>query len=68
MTDAAPEVFNQQFIDRVDLRIEYRVQTDRIYPIFTLDGADVTITADNGITSTASVRGAAPATSPARRG
>ena len=63
-----PEQINQQYIDRVDLRIEFRLQQNRIYPIFDLAGADVTITADSGIAREVEVR---PVGSPApaiRRG
>jgi hypothetical protein len=59
-----PELLNNQYIDRVDLRLELRMQQQRNYPIFDLDGADVSIT-DGRLNASASVRGAAPA--PARR-
>lgn len=61
-----PELVNQQYINRVDLSLEFRMQLDRVYPIFDLDGADVTIT-DGRLTAKASVRGAAPIP-PATRG
>ena len=64
----APEVMNQQYVDRIDLRIEFRMLEERVYPIFNLDGADVNIT-DGRITAQASVRGASPASAtPAGRG
>jgi len=39
-----PELINQQYLNRVDLRIEYRVMIERVLPIFDLSGADVHIT------------------------
>jgi hypothetical protein len=38
-----PEIMNQQYIDRADLRMEFRAATYRTYPIRDLAGADVTI-------------------------
>lgn len=37
----APEIMNQQFVDRVDLRIDMRRQINRVYPIFDLNAARV---------------------------
>ena len=37
------EVMNQQFIDRVDIRVLLRQQLDRVFPILNLNGAQVTI-------------------------
>ena len=39
----APELVNQQWIDRVDIRLEMRGQLTRVYPVLNLDGADVVI-------------------------
>jgi hypothetical protein len=41
-----PELINQQYVDRADLRMEFRVQSDRVYPIRDLAGADVTLNTD----------------------
>lgn len=43
-----PELINQQWINRVDMRAEFRVQMDRLYPILNLDGAQVNIRHDDG--------------------
>jgi hypothetical protein len=48
----APELINQQWIDRFDIRMELRHQIDRIYPVLNLDGADVNIRQDNGAPDT----------------
>jgi hypothetical protein len=37
----APEFVAQQWIDRFDVQVMLRQQTDRVYPIYNLDGADV---------------------------
>ena len=44
----APEIINQQWIDRVDLQIEFRVQIDRYYAILNIDGAQVNLRHDDG--------------------
>ena len=44
----APELVNQQWIDRMDVSIRLRRQVDRVYPILNLDGADVNIRRDTG--------------------
>jgi hypothetical protein len=41
-----PEIMNQQYIDRADLRMEFRAMSLRTYPIRDLAGADVTIDTD----------------------
>lgn len=41
-----PEMINQQYVDRADLRMEFRALIERTYPIRDLDGADVTINTD----------------------
>jgi hypothetical protein len=41
-----PEIMNQQYIDRTDLKMEFRAMSSRIYPIRDLAGADVTIDTD----------------------
>jgi hypothetical protein len=47
-----PELVNQQWIDRLDVQIDFRHQIDRVYPILNLDGADVVIRQDNGAADT----------------
>lgn len=42
----APEMINQQWIDRVDLEIDLRMQINRVYPIYDLAGADLNIRTD----------------------
>jgi hypothetical protein len=54
-----PELVNQQWINRIDLRIEYRQQIERRYAVFDLTGADVTLT-DGHLTDTVSVRPPSP--------
>jgi hypothetical protein len=44
----APELMNQQYVDRADLRMEFRAMIERVYPIRDLDGADFTINTDQG--------------------
>jgi hypothetical protein len=39
----APELINNQYINRIDMQIVLRRQLDRVYPILNLDGADVTL-------------------------
>jgi len=39
----APELVNQQWIDRIDIRLEMRGQLNRVYPVLNIDGADVVI-------------------------
>jgi hypothetical protein len=49
----APEIINQQWIDRFDLQIMVRQQIDRVYPIYNLNGADIVLhseTADSAVT------------------
>lgn len=41
-----PELINQQYVDRADLRMEFRAMSSRTYPIRDLAGADVTINTD----------------------
>jgi hypothetical protein len=43
-----PELMNQQYIDRADLRMEFRALSLRTYPIRDLDGADFTINTEQG--------------------
>jgi hypothetical protein len=43
-----PEIINQQFVNRVDSKLIFRIQIDRFYPIFDLAGAEVQLTADHG--------------------
>jgi hypothetical protein len=50
-----PEIMNQQYIDRVDLRIDLRRQIDRTYPIFDIAAAQVDLHTDTGITDTITV-------------
>jgi hypothetical protein len=50
-----PEMINQQWVNRIDLRIEYRQQIERRYAIFDLVGADVVLT-DGHLTDTVTVR------------
>jgi hypothetical protein len=52
----APEMVNQQYINRVDLEIEFRMQTTRIYPILNLNGADIVVRTENGPRSPIEVR------------
>jgi hypothetical protein len=47
----APEIINQQYIDRIDLQIDLRQQIDRVYPVFNLNGAVIDIRADTGATA-----------------
>jgi hypothetical protein len=48
----AAEIINQQWIDRFDVRMELRQQIDRVYPIFDIASAEVTVTNDDtGITT-----------------
>jgi hypothetical protein len=44
----APELINQQWINRVDLEIDFRMQSDRIYPVLNLRGADVQLHSESG--------------------
>jgi hypothetical protein len=37
------ELINQQWIDRLDIRLEMRGQIDRAYPVLNLDGADIVV-------------------------
>jgi hypothetical protein len=51
----APELINQQWIDRIDIKLEMRGQLTRVYPVLNLDGADVVIhrpNADGSVTDT----------------
>jgi hypothetical protein len=50
----APELVNQQWINRFDLRIDFRQQIDRIFAVLDLVGASVTVS-DGEITSVADV-------------
>lgn len=43
----APELVNQQWIDRVDLEIDFRQQINRVYPVYNLDGADLVVHSDD---------------------
>lgn len=47
-----PELVNQQWLNRIDLVLEFRVQLDRVYPIMNLNGADVNLRTDNGMPDT----------------
>jgi hypothetical protein len=49
------EIINQQFIERVDTRIELRQQIDRIYPVFDIAAAEVVLDTDTGIQDTITV-------------
>lgn len=40
------EFVNQQWIDRLDIRLEMRGQIDRVYPVFNLNGADLVLRTD----------------------
>ena len=44
----APELVNQQWIDRLDVELVLRRQVERIYPMLNLDGADVILIATTG--------------------
>ena len=44
-----PEVMNQQYVDRIDMRLEFRQQFERVYPIFDLAAADIVLRTDTGI-------------------
>jgi hypothetical protein len=48
----APELVNQQWINRADLEMEFRLQIDRVYPILNLNGADVVLRNDLGLAPT----------------
>ena len=39
----APELINQQFINRIDLKIEFRQQINRFYPVFNFDAAPTVV-------------------------
>jgi hypothetical protein len=43
-----PEIINQQFVNRIDSRLIFRIQIDRTYPVFDLNGAEVQLIADHG--------------------
>lgn len=53
-----PEFINQQWIDRVDMMISFRIQIDRAYPVLNIDGADVDVHTDTagGTTTSVSIR------------
>lgn len=44
------ELVNQQWIDRLDIKLEMRGQLNRVYPILNLDGADVVLHVQDGAT------------------
>jgi hypothetical protein len=46
----APELINQQWVDRIDLRMEFRAQANRVYPVFDIAAANVQIITDVGLT------------------
>jgi hypothetical protein len=46
-----PEVQNQQYVDRIDMRLEFRQQFERVYPIFDLAAADIVLRTDTGIST-----------------
>jgi hypothetical protein len=46
----APELINQQFIDRVDVIIELRRQIERTYPIMNIESAEVRLITEHGET------------------
>ncbi|HTB46474.1 MAG TPA: hypothetical protein VK741_22830 [Acetobacteraceae bacterium] len=50
-----PEIMNQQYVDRIDMRLEFRAQFERVYPIFDLAAADVVLKTDTGISTDVSV-------------
>jgi hypothetical protein len=55
-----PEIINQQFIDRVDLRIDLRQQINRVYPIFDIASAAVQVNTEQGSTIVTVVPGVPP--------
>lgn len=52
----APELINQQYINRVDMEIDFRFQSNRIYPILNLVGADVLLQNEAGLLDAIEVR------------
>ncbi len=46
------ELVNQQWLDRLDIRLEMRGQINRVYPVLNLDGADVVIHEQTGLGTT----------------
>lgn len=52
----APEMINQQWINRVDLEIDFRMQADRVFPVLNLEGADVTVRTEAGVRNAIEVR------------
>jgi hypothetical protein len=50
-----PELVNNQWINRVDIRVEYRAQWERILPIFDLAGATFVAQSDTGAWAVADV-------------
>ena len=50
-----PEVINQQYINRVDMRITLRQQVTRVYPIFDIAAAHVVLQSDTGLVADAPV-------------
>jgi hypothetical protein len=56
----APEIINQQFIDRVDVSIELRQQIDRVYPILDIASAVAQVNTDQGSTLVTVVPGVPP--------
>ena len=51
------EIINQQFVDRIDVAIELRIQIGRTYPVFDLVGAEVDLHTDFGSTTKVIVSG-----------
>ncbi len=52
----APELVNQQWINRVDLEIQLRLQSERVFPIFNIEAADVVVRTEEGIRNVVIVR------------
>lgn len=45
---SVPELFNQQWVKRYDLRMNYRRKVTRLYPILNIVAAEVDVYKDNG--------------------
>jgi hypothetical protein len=43
-----PEIINNQWVSRVDLEVDFRLQIDRVYPVLNLEGADIVLNNDQG--------------------
>jgi hypothetical protein len=47
----APELVNQQWLNRIDLKLTVRQQVDRVYPIRDLVAAQIKVIADTGLST-----------------